>query len=161
MEGRLGTTGLPAGPGRDSITGQGGDDTMDGGEGPYYFFEDLLTDRAGGGSDTLRGGPGVDQADYGFRVPADGALRVSLDGGANDGQGGEGDNVGTDVERVAGAGSARNVLVGPGGENELTGGSQRDRITGVGQRQAARQWRARCPEGERRTRHVHRERLHA
>jgi Ca2+-binding RTX toxin-like protein len=123
---------IAAGPGRDSITGQGGDDSLDGGGGPDHFFEDFLSERAGGGSDALRGGPGVDQADYGFRVPGDGALRVSLDGRANDGQGGEGDNVAPDVENVVGAGSARNVLVGSGGKNELTGGSQRDRINGRG-----------------------------
>jgi len=123
---------IDGGPGRDSITGQGGDDSLSGGRGPDHFFEDLLTDRAGAGSDTLRGGPGVDQADYGFRVPADGALHVSLNGRANDGQGDEGDNVMPDVENVVGAGSAKNVLVGSGGRNELTGGSARDRINGRG-----------------------------
>lgn len=123
---------IAAGPGRDSITGQGGDDSLDGGGGPDHFFEDFLTSRAGAGSDTLRGGPGVDLADYGFRVPADGALRVSLDGRANDGQGREGDDVRPDVEDVVGAGSARNVLVGSGGRNALTGGSARDLLNGRG-----------------------------
>jgi len=123
---------IDAGPGRDSITGQGGDDTLAGGGGNDHFFEDFLTDRAGGGSDVLIGGPGVDLADYGFRVPGDGALRVSLDGRANDGQSGEGDNVRPDVENVAGAGSARNVLVGSGRRNNLAGGGARDLIVGRG-----------------------------
>lgn len=123
---------IDGGPGRDSITGEGGDDSLSGGGGRDHFFEDFLSDRAGAGSDTLRGGPGADVADYGFRVPADGTLRVSLNGRANDGQGGEGDNVMPDVENVVGAGSARNVLVGSGARNELTGGSARDRINGRG-----------------------------
>ena len=120
---------IDAGPGRDSITGQGGDDSLDGGGGPDHFFEDLYTARAGRGSDSLRGGSGVDLADYGFRG---GTLRVSLDGRANDGQKGEGDNVRPDVENVAGAGGARNVLVGSGGKNTLTGGRKGDKINGRG-----------------------------
>ena len=116
--------------GADSITGGGGNDLLDGGADNDHFFEDHLSDTAGGGSDALIGGPGVDEADYHFRQPAQGTVRVTLDGRANDGQGAEGDNVMPDVENVAGSGAARNVLVGSVGANTLTGGRVVDAVSG-------------------------------
>ena len=51
------------------------------------------------GADGLQGGGGADDVGYGKR---NAGIAVSLDGVANDGEAGEGDNVGTDVETVSG-----------------------------------------------------------
>jgi Ca2+-binding RTX toxin-like protein len=57
-------------------------------------------------------------------------VSVTLDGVANDGSpGGEGDDVGTDVENVTG-GSGPDTLVGDADHNVLNGGAGRDSITG-------------------------------
>jgi hypothetical protein len=54
---------------------------------------------------------------------------VTLDGNADDGASGEGDNVGTDVEDVTG-GSAADTLTGNAADNELVGGAGDDTIAG-------------------------------
>jgi Ca2+-binding RTX toxin-like protein len=98
--------------GNDKLTGGGGDDIVDG----------------GGGADTLAGGPGRDTADYSARTAAVG---VSLNGSADDGEGGENDNVGADIENLVG-GSADDQLAGNDGDNALLGNSGNDILGGGG-----------------------------
>jgi hypothetical protein len=106
----------------DTIDGKGGNDELDGGAGP----------------DSLGGGPGADRVDYSART-AD--VRVSLGAGLlSDGQAGEGDSVGSDVENVkTGAGddlilaagdSAANVFHGGAGTDHLVGGAGPDELLG-------------------------------
>ena len=98
------------GPGPDAMTGGGAVDTF----------------VAGAGSDTYRGGGGQDIVDYSSRTAP---LTVSLDGLANDGEAGEKDNVGSDVDVVIG-GSAGDAITGSGGSNDLYGGPGDDLLHG-------------------------------
>ena len=103
---------LTGGDGGDTIVGAGGQDLLDGGSGA-----DSLD--GGTGADRLLGRGGTDSATYASRT-AD--VNVTLDGVANDGQAGEGDQVGTDVEDVT-TGS---------GDDDVTGSSVANRLTGAG-----------------------------
>src|SRR4051794_20591617 len=106
---------LSGGPGNDKIEGYGGNDTLDGGDGNDEVNgnagNDVVRGGAGDdvingdnykspGSDVIDGGPGYDQIDD-WSIP-DAATHpqptVSLDGVANDGRPGEGDNV-TGIEK--------------------------------------------------------------
>ena len=89
-----------------------GNDTMTGGSGQDTFV-------SGTGADVLKGGIGYDTADYSARTAP---LTVSLDGVANDGEAGEGDNVQTDVEVVTG-GAGGDTLDGGLGADDLYGGA--------------------------------------
>jgi Ca2+-binding RTX toxin-like protein len=135
---------LAGGEGADLLSGEAGDDTLEGGTGI-----DLLA--GGPGADRLSGGTGVifpfpffeeefedlelDIAVYDRRVAP---VSVDLDGAADDGEPGEGDNVGTDVEGVVGGrggdtliGDAReNLLIGQGGGDRLVGGGGLDFLEG-------------------------------
>jgi Ca2+-binding RTX toxin-like protein len=101
---------LTGGPGNDTIAGGPGNDMLDG----------------GGGADTISGGPGLDTVDYSSRSNA---VTVSLDGVANDGEAGEGDNVMGDVENITG-GSGDDVLIGNEQDNVLNGGPGNDTLDG-------------------------------
>ena len=101
-----------AGDGGDTITGGAGNDTLFG----------------NGGGDTLNGGGGIDTADYSSAATP---VTVTLDGSAGDGESGESDNVGVDVENVTG-GSANDVLTGSGAANTLSGGAGNDLLRGAG-----------------------------
>lgn len=79
---------IVGGPGDDQLIGGPGDDTFDQGD-------------AADGADAITGGAGADHVDYTGR--AAGKARVTFDGTANDGERGEGDNVGADVEAAPGA----------------------------------------------------------
>jgi Ca2+-binding RTX toxin-like protein len=92
--------------------------------------------RGGSGNDTLRGGPrgdvlaggtGRDTVTYSGRT---GDVTVTLAGGADDGQAGEGDDV-VEVERAVG-GDGFDTLIGTEGGNGLYGGSGDDRLDGLG-----------------------------
>src|SRR3954469_7934921 len=124
---------LDGGPGADAVSGLGGNDVLsdsggdsaadhlDGGAG-----DDLLA--AGAGADVYAGGDGEDGVtDYAARKAS---VTVTLDGVANDGADGEGDNVGSDVEDVSG-GSAGDSLTGNAFDNELVGGGGDDTIAGA------------------------------
>jgi Ca2+-binding RTX toxin-like protein len=82
----------------------------------------------GPGADVISGGGGTDRARYLGRT-AD--LTVSLDGVANDGEAGEGDNVRTDVEDVDGS-SGDDKLTGSGAANYLGGYGGDDELYGLG-----------------------------
>jgi Ca2+-binding RTX toxin-like protein len=112
---------LLGGDGDDVLDGGVGDDTLDGGAG-----DDVLT--ANLGADVYRGGSGLDQLTYAsYTAP----VAVTLGGGANDGQVGEGDDAGGDVERVDG-GSGDDALTGTGGPDQLYGGLGADALDGAG-----------------------------
>ncbi len=117
---------LAGGTGNDRLTGGAGNDIVRGGDGddeldysPLYALD---------GTDVFEGGTGYDKVGYFGRSAS---VSVSLDGQPNDGQAGEGDNVGTDVEEVDG-GDAADVLVGSAGPNWLAGRGGDDRISGGG-----------------------------
>ena len=116
--------------GNDSLDARGGDDSLDGGQGDDTFYDgagnDVVTGGpgndtwiAGPGSDTFTGGVGNDRADYSARTAP---VTLSSDGVANDGEAGEGDNIGTDVED----------LIGGSGSDTITGGPQTGLIRGGG-----------------------------
>lgn len=119
--------------GDDLFDGQADDDTLFAGPGERtvnYGLDPLQ--RAGGrtepnGADTLTGGTGRDEVSYVNReIP----VSVSLNGRADDGSPGEGDDVASDVERVTG-GTSNDVLSGGPGNDALDGGLGSDTITGL------------------------------
>lgn len=79
---------LVGGPGDDRMVGGVGDDTFDQGAAPD-------------GADDITGGDGADVVDYGRRTA--GSVRVTLDGVADDGASGEGDNIRPGVESAPGS----------------------------------------------------------
>lgn len=125
---------LLGGAGDDQLGGGGGADTLDGGEGN----DELHGDDPSDGSvenrekapDILAGGPGTDTVSYSGHQAT--SIVASIDGRADDGQPGEGDNVGLDVENLTGEFSVSNTLTGSDGANELRGGSGADALLGGG-----------------------------
>ena len=109
--------------GDDRLFGAGGDDDLDG----------------GAGADALSGGAGRDAVDYSSRSAT---VSVSLGSSfvANDGEAGEADDVGSDVEIVIGGqagdrlsgqpAAVDNSLYGAGGDDELSGGPGNDALIG-------------------------------
>jgi Ca2+-binding RTX toxin-like protein len=96
-----------------------GNDTTGGGE-----WDDFNI--AGPGADRLLGGKGTDFADYSARTTR---VEITLDGAANDGGAGEGDNVGVDVERlIAGSGGSR--MAGSAATDRYVGGAGDDELIG-------------------------------
>jgi Ca2+-binding RTX toxin-like protein len=145
----VGTSGadvLVGGPGRDVIVGQGGGDRIDGGGGDDFICggsgndfllggdgNDRLVGEAwndrlagGNGADLLDGGDGADIADYSERGAS---VAVTIDGLANDGELGEGDDVRSNVEKVWG-GSGSDALTGSPSNNALIGGAGSDTLNG-------------------------------
>jgi hypothetical protein len=122
LRGGSGNDRLEGGPGGDNLDGAAGNDAELGGDGNDTFSQG----RSPNGADGLQGGGGVDQAGYGKRSAG---VAVSLDGVANDGAAGEGDNVGTDVEGVSG-GTGSDTIVGSPGRNSLDGGPGNDFVDG-------------------------------
>ena len=123
LAGGAGDDTLTGGPDEDTLTGGPGGDTLTAGLGNDLFNEGAAAD----GSDTMAGGGGIDRITYAQRTAA---VTATMDGTPDDGETGEGDNVGADVENATG-GSGADTLTGAGGENELTGGPGGDRITGA------------------------------
>ena len=98
--------------GADDLDGAGGDDTLVGGT----------------GGDTFAGGAGIDLVDYhGVSSP----VTASIGDGPNDGTGGEGDDIGGDVENIAGT-SGNDQLTGDGSANGLYGDLGDDYLAGGG-----------------------------
>ena len=109
------------GAGSDHLNGAGGNDTLRGGPG-----DDFLD--GGSGADHLIGGAGNDAVTYATRIAP---VTVTLDGVANDGEAGEGDNVDEDVDVVEG-GFVGDSLTGGDGADTLRGNSGADTIDGGG-----------------------------
>jgi Ca2+-binding RTX toxin-like protein len=144
---------LRGGDGVDFIGGNGGNDVIDGGAGGDDVFGGDGTDlvqggadadevEGGGDADVLDGGPGADRlfGDNGADVIGGGgdvdtvsyefedfAVFVSIDGVANDGFAGEGDNVQADVENIVG-GPGDDVLGGSAAVNSIDGAGGNDSI---------------------------------
>ena len=109
--------------GNDTINGLGGADYLTGGDGVDTFVADASAD----GADKMIGGGGIDTATYANRTTA---VSVTIDGSANDGAPGEGDDVGVDVENLVG-GSGDDSLAGSAAQNALTGGTGNDTLSGL------------------------------
>jgi Ca2+-binding RTX toxin-like protein len=146
--GRAGNDRITTGIGADTLVGDAGDDVLTGGAGADKLQgganADTLVGEAGndlldGGSgpDVLNGGADVDTGDYSTRVAG---VTVTLDGLVGDGEPGEGDNVGADVEDLlggdgndtllAGFGTVANDFEGNGGADTLNGFFGDDDLTG-------------------------------
>ncbi|MDO9352547.1 MAG: calcium-binding protein [Solirubrobacteraceae bacterium] len=104
--------------GNDQLLSREGSDLLDGGEGDDELQPDDIDDgdQAGIG-DTVVGGPGRDKLQL-VDSPQD-ALAASLDGVANDGGPGEGDNYLPDLEDIQGSRGASNALSGTDGPNRI------------------------------------------
>lgn len=138
---------IDGGPGNDQIFGDGGDDlelyggpgndVIHGGDGndrlgdqlyPVGFSEDT-------GADTYYGDAGDDTLTYEGHANA---VNVSIDGVANDGSAGEGDNVASDIETVDGSehddvmtgGPEADTFDGEGGNDTISGGAGNDTLYG-------------------------------
>jgi len=112
------------------IRGGDGNDTLVGGPENDTFI-------GGAGADFMTGGGGTDVADYSRPVGSAG-VRVSLDGVANDGVSGEGDNVQSDIEIVKGTqyadsfsgSNGPNTFYGLGGDDLMIGHEGNDVLVG-------------------------------
>jgi len=113
---------IDGGPGDDSLRGGPRADVIRGGDGGDGIS-------GAGGADDISGGTGFDRASF-FGL---GAVRVSLDGVANDGQAGgaEGANVRTDVEDLLGS-AFSDTLIGSDAGNALDGDAGNDVVDGRG-----------------------------
>ena len=107
-----------------SFFGGDGDDTLAGGARADDFFH------GGAGADVMSGGTGFarDVVSYRGRTRP---ITATLDGLANDGERGEADTVGTDIEGVLGGWSS-DTLLGNGRPNYLAGGPGGDLVVGAG-----------------------------
>jgi Ca2+-binding RTX toxin-like protein len=108
--------------GRDTLRGGPGNDALNGGPPPTAEGDPQEPDDLGGGD-------GIDIADFRQRTEP---LTIDLDGDADDGESGEGDNVQTDVENVIG-GSKGDTLTGSSAANVLDGRDGEDTIEGLGE----------------------------
>jgi hypothetical protein len=98
LEGKGAGETLQGGDGNDTLTGRGGADRLFGGPGDDTLDGDRYDAAA---PDLLDGGPGVDKVE-GWANPAadrNGPITVTVDGVADDGRAGEGDDV-RDVEQI-------------------------------------------------------------
>jgi hypothetical protein len=110
LDGGSGNDRLVGGTGNDWLWGSAGDDYLESGLGP----------------DLLSGGDGFDIADYSART---GALTITLDSNASDGESGENDNVSYTIEEVRG-GSGNDTVTGSSAANSLKGGAGNDTLSG-------------------------------
>jgi serralysin len=113
---------IQGGPGRDRIDGGHDDDILIG-------DDESQGDTVKGGiaADVLLGGPGVDRVDYSNHLKP---VTVDLDGASgDDGQAGEHDSVGRDVENLTG-GMANDRLTGNASANQIFGFTGSDTIRG-------------------------------
>ena len=89
---------------------------------------DRFLSAAPDGADIVRGGDGLDQARYAQRTVG---VTVTIGASADDGEPGEGDDIGDDIEDVLGGGGD-DVLTGDADANVLEGGAGNDKLTGNG-----------------------------
>jgi len=112
---------LFGGPSNDALTGATANDVLRGGEGNDALQPDT-------GTDAISGGDGIDTVVYGQRE----AGVFSLDALANDGDPGENDLIGNDIENIEGAALAPALvtMIGDGRSNRLTVIEGRADLTG-------------------------------
>jgi Ca2+-binding RTX toxin-like protein len=139
MVGTDGTNAFFGNGGNDGLQGNGAKDYLYGGEGNDTLWGNAGNDNLVGstGNDTMDGGPGadwfsgwdgIDQVTYaGYTA----AVTVTIDGQANDGASGEGDNVVPGVEIVIG-GQSGDTLTGDDLANWFYGGPGKDKLFGLG-----------------------------
>ena len=130
--GTAGNDQLLAEGGADQLNGGAGNDNVDGGTGDdgLEHCSNCIgsNNDPGVGADTYTGGPGAD------KLWLDGhasGMAISIDGQANDGSSGEGDNVGSDIEAIAGT-VHNDVFTGSAGPDNFEGGGGNDDIHGAG-----------------------------
>jgi Ca2+-binding RTX toxin-like protein len=124
---------LKGNDGDDTITGSAFVDAIDGGNGNDTII-------GGQGSDTIVGGAGVDTVSYADRTNP---VKVSLDSAhlwvaGQNGETGENDVIGSDVENLTGGGgadflrgsSAANIIHGGAGNDTIEGGAGNDSLYG-------------------------------
>lgn len=118
---------LIGGDGWDYFLGCQGNDTLFGGAGNDYLDGDHDNDLIAGGlgADVIVGDEGADTVTYAGSLAR---LWLSLDGLANDGAAGEGDNLLT-IENIIG-GERNDVITGDAHSNVLNGGGGNDLIRG-------------------------------
>ncbi|MDP3506002.1 MAG: calcium-binding protein [Myxococcales bacterium] len=126
LSGGFGTGGA-AYTGDSTIYGGVGDDVLTGGAGDETMYGDVGNDTLNGGSsaldaDVYSGGAGTDTVTYAARSAA---VTVTVGAGANDGETGETDNVGLDVEIVRG-GTGDDTFTGSTGNQTFYGGAGND-----------------------------------
>jgi Ca2+-binding RTX toxin-like protein len=121
---------IEGGAGSDVLKGGSSNDTI---LGDSDFFSgqpdgnDFIDGR--GGADSMHGdGGGGDTVSYASRSTA---TFDSIDGVANDGGGGEGDNIATDVENLSGS-QGNDFLTGNGSPNQLFGNGGNNTLQGMG-----------------------------
>jgi Ca2+-binding RTX toxin-like protein len=132
---------LSDGNGNDFVFGGNGDDTLYTGQGDDFASgeggaDTIFTESVADGSDSFDGGSGIDTVSYSGRS-ADLTLVIS---GTNNGEAGEGDGFGSNIENIyGGAGNdtisgslADNSLVGGSGNDTIDGGVGKDYLTGSG-----------------------------
>lgn len=115
------------------VLGEEGDDTIADGPGDGHVHGGAGSDRliATAGGDIMGGGDGFDVVDYSSReAPVTVTLSEGIDSTGN-GEAGENDVIGTDIEDLIG-GADDDVLTGSAGGNVLVGGGGDDTIFGGG-----------------------------
>jgi Ca2+-binding RTX toxin-like protein len=110
---------LFGGLGNDRLRGGAGNDELDGWSGDDLLFQGAAPD----GADTLIGSVGTDTISYGARTEG---VTITVDGLANDGAAGEGDDI-QDGEILIGGKANDTLSAGPGAQT-LNGGLGRDTI---------------------------------
>lgn len=139
LYGYLGDDTISGGDGSDVVRGNDDNDTVNGGAGNDQVHGDEGSDTVNGGDDTdelyggsgadvLSGDAGMDYANYASRSQP---MALSIDGNANDGEAGEGDNIVASTEGIQG-GIADDVIVGSSAGNYLAGNAGDDQIVGNG-----------------------------
>jgi Ca2+-binding RTX toxin-like protein len=135
LSGYAGRDRLTGGPGDDVLFGGEGDDTLEGNAGDdLAASSDRRNLAVGGGStadlgaDSFAGGPGFDTVDYSSRVAP---VSVTLNAQADDGEAGEGDSTGSDVEELIG-GAGADTLSGDVDAERYVGGAGADSISPAG-----------------------------
>jgi Ca2+-binding RTX toxin-like protein len=115
--------------GNDRLRGAFGNDLEDGGAGDDDIgYSPGVSHDDDQGADLLRGGDGADR----LRLSGhSGGMTITLDGQANDGAPGEGDNIGSDIEKISGT-PANDVFTGSPGRDDFEGDSGNDEIHGAG-----------------------------
>lgn len=147
LSGGEGSDDLFGAAGNDTVNGDGGDDfvnggvgtdTVNGGDGDDFIGSSTTETIAADAGDVYSGGAGLDQIfvaaatddeDETTDVFTPLPVTVTLDGAANDGRPGEGDNVLGDVE-IASGGQLGDTLVGNEATNQLSGSAGNDAIDG-------------------------------